>query len=122
MTLNIEDSFAKLKFEWDQKSADLAALETQRRASGQRLDDALKREAEAQAALKKVTAELEAARKTLGETGRVAKQLVSDAQARAAQIIADAHDEAAEFLKNVRTAVAAAASLIPKRQQENENA
>jgi hypothetical protein len=113
--LNIEDTFAKLKFEHEQKLSEIRATDTQLRASQQRLDDALKHEAEAQVALRKVTAELDSARKELSQTGRTAKQLISDAQARAAQIITDAHDEAEKFLQQVQTAVAAAATLIKSK-------
>ena len=115
--LNIEDSFAKLKFEWDQKSADLAALETQRRASGQRLDDAVKREAEAQTALRKTNAELEAARKELVNTGRAIKQLLSDSQTQAEQIVTDAHAEGQKYLADVYKAVAA---LIKQHKEETK--
>jgi hypothetical protein len=116
--LNIEDSFAKLKFEWDQKSADIAALEVQRRAAGLRLDDALKREAEAQAALKRVTAELEAARKHLSDAGRAADKVMREATQARDHILFDAHQEAEEFLKNIRSAVATAATMIKQHKQE----
>jgi F0F1-type ATP synthase membrane subunit b/b' len=118
--LNIEDSFAKLKFEWDQKSADIAALESQRRASGQRLDDALKKESEAQMALRRVTEQLDQARKELGTAGRTASKILSDANAKRDRILSEAREEAEDFLKNVRSAVAAAAAMIKQHKQENE--
>jgi hypothetical protein len=115
--LNVEDSFAKLKFEWDQKSADLLALETQRRASGLRLDAALKKEAEVQAALKETTAKWEAARKHLSDAGRAADKMMREAAAERDRILSEAHDEAEDFLKNVRGAVAAAATMIKRKEK-----
>jgi hypothetical protein len=105
--LNIEDSFAKLKFEFDQKSSEIKALAVQQQASSLRLDDFLAREATAAAALKKTSAELEAKRRELANAGRAAKQLLSDSQARAEQIVTAAHAEAQKYLADVYTAVAA---------------
>jgi F0F1-type ATP synthase membrane subunit b/b' len=80
----------------------------------------VKREAQAQTALRKVNADLEAARKNLSDTGRAAAKIISDAKADADHIRAQAHDEAEDFLKNVRSAVTAAASVIKRHKQEND--
>jgi F0F1-type ATP synthase membrane subunit b/b' len=117
MNIELETTFKQLAAQFVEKQADLRALETQRRASGQRLDDAVKREAEAQTALRKVTEQLESARKELSNAGRSAKQLISDSQARAEQIIAAAHDQAQKYLADVYTAVAA---LIEQHKEETE--
>jgi hypothetical protein len=114
---NIEDSFAKLKFEFDQKSADIKALETQRQASQQRLDDNLRREAQSQVALKRVNEQLAQASKDLSQSKRDATKVLSDANADADRIRAKARDEAQGFLDGIRSAVQAAASLIKSKEK-----
>jgi vacuolar-type H+-ATPase subunit H len=112
----VADALGKLQFEADQKMAEIKALGVQQRAAAQRLDDNLKHEAETRAALQEVNGALTEATRELAEARRTTKQLISDAQARAAQIIVDAHDEAEKFLQQVQTAVAAATTLIKRKQ------
>jgi hypothetical protein len=120
-TMTIEDSFGRLKFEYERKMAEMRALESQRFASQQRLDQALKQEASAQVALRKVNGEFATASKNLSQAKRDARQAIADAEARRDRILAQAHDQARAFLEAVTTAIQAAASVIPKRQQENAN-
>ena len=118
--LNIEDSFAKLQFEANQKLAEIKSLETQRQASQQRLDDNLRREAEAQVALQKVSATLDQASKQLTQAKRDATKIISDARADADRIRQQSRDEAQGFLQGVRSAVAAAATMIKSKHKPEE--
>jgi hypothetical protein len=114
---NIEDSFAKLKFEFDQKTSEIRALETQRRAAEQRLADNIRRESESQVALKRVSEQLAQASKDLSQAKRNAAKVLSDASTDADRIRAKARDEAQGFLDGIRSAVQAAASLIKSKEK-----
>jgi hypothetical protein len=113
---SISDSFAKLKFEWDKKSADLTALEVRRHAAEQRLQDNLRRESESREALKITTDQFAAARRDLAEATRSAAKIKADAIAEGNAIVAAKHIEADGFLRGIMSAVQAAASLIPSAQ------
>jgi chromosome segregation ATPase len=105
--LNITDSFEKLKFEFDRQQANLKALETECRAAGQRLDDNLRREAEASAALKKVLSELADARQDLTEAQRAADKVRAQAATDVTRLRQDAQNQAETFLQNVEATIAA---------------
>jgi chromosome segregation ATPase len=113
--MNVEDAFAKLKFDWEQKSSQIAALETQRSASQQRLEDNLKREAGAQTALRKINALLDQANQELSESRRAADKILTDAKAERDEILSTARKEAEKFLADVRTAVATTATMVRRK-------
>jgi hypothetical protein len=113
-TMTIEDSFGRLKFEYDRKLAEIKALAAQQKASAQRLDDFLKREAAAKTALQQVSAALDQANKELAQARGDASKVKSEAAAEREAILAGAHIEADGFLRGVTSAVAAAASLVKR--------
>jgi hypothetical protein len=119
MNIELEQTFKQLAAQFVEKQADLAALEQQRRAAGLRLDDALKRESEAQVALRKVTAALDSANKDLAQAKRDATKIRSDAAAERDRILAQAHDQASGYLQAVQSAITAAASTLKRKEKTN---
>jgi hypothetical protein len=119
-TMTIEDTFGRLKFEFDQKTAEIKALATQQKASADRLDDFLTREGEAKAAWQKASTALDQANKELTQAKRDAAKIISDARADADRIRSEAHVAADGFLRGVQSAVQAAASLIKHKHKETE--
>jgi hypothetical protein len=111
----IEDTLAKLVSEFNAKAAELRALDSERHASQQRLDDCLKKEAAAQVALQQVTATLDKANKDLAEARRAADQIRSKAAAERDRILSSAHQEAARIVEEAERAVADAANLIRRK-------
>jgi hypothetical protein len=115
--LNIEDSFAKLQFEANQKLAEIKALATQQQASAQRLDDALKHEAEAQVALKKTNAALDQANKELSQARRDAAKIKSDL-ATERDLIRAERQELEQTKEDLHTVLTNAATLIKSKENE----
>jgi F0F1-type ATP synthase membrane subunit b/b' len=118
--LNVEDSFARLQLEFTQKQAEIKALGVQQKASAQRLEDFLKREGEAKAAWQQASAALDQANKELSQARRDATKIRADAKGERDRILQEAHVEAEGFLQGIRSAIAAAASVIKRHKQEND--
>jgi hypothetical protein len=116
-TLTIEDSLGRLQFEANAKLAEIKALEAQRQASALRLDDAVKKEAEAQVALRKVTEAFDEASKALTQAKRTAAKILADAAAERDRILQQANERAEGFLRGIQSAIAAAASVIKENKQ-----
>jgi chromosome segregation ATPase len=108
--VDVEATFKNLAAEFVAKQSEIKALEATRLASQQRLDDMLRREAEAQVALRKVFDELSAARAELDNARREATKVMAAATARADRVLAEARDQAADYLDSIQAAINAAAT------------
>jgi hypothetical protein len=98
------------------EEAKLQALQTNIRASEQRLDDNLKREAESEVALRKVTAELEEAIKDRDQAKRDVDKTRTTALGERDRILSEAHQDAAKFIEDMEKVAAAGRGIISKRK------